>query len=345
MPHLIVRHTYPDGILRAVGRANLDLNPFTLRVTKPTTANVGANTTLRPLTPVYGDITVTTPNYDLSGLDVFGLVKVRAAGCHGTNFRVRGSVVTNNTAMIDCNHVAASGANFSQVTLIPDNPSRWTNSVIGHDYTVTRGLMLRGTDGAGMYNAAAPSAACNTALYGCLIGQLMYVSPDIENHSDNRTHNDGVQIQGNTGHTIVGSTIVAMYDPVVSIGVTDGPAPVPTYYRPSVTGQAIGITPNVSLVDGVVIEDNWLDAGAQSITVIAGSQGVGTNVSIKRNRFGRNQPLLTKGGVSARRAILIQDTLSIPGMPSATDVDTVNGNVYEDDGSPVTIHRLPAASI
>ena len=340
MTPIYVKHAI-GGVLVAVGRGAVSTTPFVLGTTKPSAANTGATGTL---TPSSGDLTITTANYDLSGLDIFGFVKVRAAGCHGTNFRVRGSGPgITNTALIDCNHAAATGASFSNVTLIPDFPSIWLNSIIGHDYTVIRGLMLNGVDGAGMYNSNTPAAVCNTRLEGCYIDQLTYSSPDA-NHTDNRTHNDGVQIQGNTGHAVVGCTVAVFYDPATSVGADTGPAPLPASYKPSVTGQAIGITPNVSQVGNVVIDRNWIDAGAQSVTIIPGSVGVADSITITGNRFGRNQPNLTKNGVTARRAICIASEITLTGFPTTTGADT-QGNVYEDDGSPVTVHRIPAATI
>jgi hypothetical protein len=348
---IIVRHPM-GGLLRAKGRADIDPSPFVAGVTKPNLGNSGLDTTKPPLIPYYGDITVTTNNVDLSGLDIFGFVKVRAAGCHGDNFRVRGSGPgTTNTGLIDCNHPSAASAYFKRVTLIPDYPSEWLNAIIGHDWTLEQALALNCVDGAGSYNSYAPAAAGNCTILGGIFDALSYWSPDPQNpllprnHSDNRTHNDGYQIQGNTNYIIRGPIIRGYCSTTAGSGIGGVPAPTADtpYTTPDgkrlVTGQAIGITPNVSQVNHVLIDRAWLYGGAQSLTIIPGSQGVGTDVVMTGTRFGRDQALITKSGVQARRPVVIDPSLSLPAFPSSTGPDTA-GNVYEDDGSPITIYRV-----
>ena len=69
-----------------------------------------------------------------------------------------------------------------------------------------------------------------------------------------------------------------------------------------------------------------------------------TTAKVQFNRFGRGQPNLNKGGTTARRAILMTSDLTNPdGLPSSTGLDVNNGNVFEDNGAPVTVYRLAAA--
>lgn len=339
MSRIIVRHP-AKGLLRAVGRSDVDSNPFVLGVTKPSAVNTGPVGTLAPYS---GDFTVTAAGTVIQNLDIAGFVKVRAANVTVRNCVVRGSGPgTTNTGLIDCNHVAASNVLVENCLLVPDQPSYWLNAIIGHDYTIRRCQAYNVVDFCGAYNSATPTARADVVIEGNYFHDLAYFSPD-PNHTDNRTHNDGVQIQGNFGHRIVGNTILANVSTKAGNGYP-GASPAPTAadpYYPSVTGQAIGITPNVSQVGDVLIDSNWLDYGAQTITIIPGSQGVdAASVTIAKNRFGRNQPSISKGGVSAKRAILIDPAVgTITNVSNATAAAPTLANTYEDNGAAVTIYR------
>lgn len=331
------------GLLVRRGRQSLNPNPFVIGTTKPNALNVGLPP-LRPLTTVIGDVTITSSAGTLlEGLDIFGRVKVQAANVTIRNCRVRGANnVSGNTALIDCNHPNASNVLIENCDLRPDFPSIWLNAVIGHNYTIRYCHIWDVVDGLGVYNSYAPTAHADVTIEANFIHDLAYFSPD-PNHNDNRTHNDGIQIQGNGWITIRGNTVWANVGSAGQSNQAGVPAPNP--YYPSVTGQAIGITPNVSVVTNTLIELNWIDYGAQSITIASGNVGdTNTTALVRLNKFGRNQPNLNKGGTTARRAILMTSDLTNPqGLPSVTGLDTNNGNVYEDNGQPVTVYRLAAA--
>ncbi len=265
----------------------------------PTSANTGVPAGLA-LTPVWHDITVTKAGTVLSGLDIHGFVKVRAANVTIRNSRIHGSGPgTSNTGLIDANSAAVSRLLIENCDLSHDAASVWVDGVVGHDYTVLRSDVSNVVDGFGVMNAANKNANLNVVIEDNYVHALDYMGND-PNHPDHHTHNDGVQIQG-AGSThgtvqvrISGNNLQAMAGPASNVR---------SPYFPAVTGQAIAVTPNVSQVHDVVISGNWLDGGAQSITMIPGSKGVGSGMAMTGNRFGTTQ--------GTHRPVLIQSPVSV----------------------------------
>jgi hypothetical protein len=78
----------------------------------------------------------------------------------------------------------------------------------------------------------------------------------------------------------------------------------------------------------VLIDDNWLDGGAQSVTMIPGPRRTGSGLALINTHFGNRQGLIRINGVTARRPVLIY-----PGVSVAT-----GGNKYSN-GSVIRIWR------
>lgn len=324
-----------------------EFSSFVVGVTKPVAGNVGIGLVApTPVNTYDGDILITTAGTTIENLVVNGRILVRAANVTVRNCWVRGgaAVTSGNTALIDCNHSAAFNVLVEYCLLVPRNPSVYVNGMIGHDYTVRRTETFHGVDGFGIYNTSNSNGPARVVIESSWAHDVYYYSPD-PNHGDNRTHNDGgVQVQGNSQITLRGSRLECNVSTVAGNGYPGAsPAPVASNpYFPSATGQAVGITPNVGAVTSFLMELCWLDYGAQSFTAIPGAFSAAATVGeIRGNRFGRNQPTLTKGGVSAKRAVLVDPNLSFTNMVAATGADT-NGNVFEDTGLPVTIYRITA---
>lgn len=291
---------------------------------------------------INGDQTITTAGTIVENKMIYGRVLVRAANVTIRNCYVRGAAAaTSATGLIEAGHTACVNLVVEDCLLVPDNPSTNINGITGHDYTIRRSEMYGSVDGAGALSIYNNNGPINVWIEACYIHDLYYYSPD-PGHGDNRTHNDCIQVQGNSNITIVGNTLNANASTTVGNGYP-GASPTPPagdIYFPSVTGQAIGITPNIGPVTDLLIEKNWLDYGAQSITVIPGNVGSpDTTGIIRNNKFGHNQPNISRSGVSARRPIIIDPSLTFPSMPTSTDVDT-QGNVYEDTGLPITVYRM-----
>ncbi len=240
------------------------------------------------MTPIYGNITVTRAGTVLNGLDVHGFIKVRAANVTIVNTRVHGSrSVSVSTGLIDAASTSVRNLLVQHCELTDDSPSIWVDGIIGHDYTARYNNIHNVVDGFGVFNPSSPGSDVNVTIQGNWVHALTYMSPDWT-HSDNHTHNDGVQIQG-TGRTvgkqqvrIIGNTISALVGPL-----SNRRSP----YYPSVSGQAIAVTPNVSKIHDVLISGNWLDGGMQSVTMLPSPKGTGSGLILAYNRFGRNQYL------------------------------------------------------
>lgn len=322
---------------------------------KPDGTNTG---TSGPLTVRNGNQYLTTPGTVLDSLDIHGFVTVYAANCIIRNCRIRGNGIQNVTqagtviqdsALIDGNPQGCRNLLVTDCELAHDFPSVWVDGVLGHDYTARRCNIHSVVDGFGAYNnnTGHKTDPLNIVIASNWVHDLNYMSPDPEIY-DNHTHNDGIQIQGSGGMQIIGNNLQDLAGPNSN---TRSP------YFPAMTGQAIGFTPNVSTISNVIIDQNWLDGGAQPITARAQFTGTtltftvdGATTKITKNRFGRKMPdgitlsypSLTKSGVKAQRPIYVIDpVIALAGFSTSTSpngtLDTVNGNVYDDDGTPVRI--------
>lgn len=345
-----------------------------------TTTGVPSGTTLAtrsPLMDVNGDITLTVPGTIVDSLYVPGRILSRAANCIVRKSEVVGNTryqaasyspppSTKDSALIDANSQSNVNLLIEDSELHDNYPAPWLDGVIGHDYTIRRCNIHSVVDGLGIYNSNSGHTTdlANVTVEANYIHDLNYIIHNWDIY-DYHTHNDGIQIQGNGGVSIVGNTIQDLQNPStitltvpqwyvehLKTGTLHAKGATYTYtldsnvligarspYYPAMTGQAIGFTPNVSFIKNVTIDKNWLDGGAQSITAVPNSFGLSGGIVITNNKFGRNQPVKNINGVSARRPIVVDPSLTVVNFPTVTAVDSLCGNVYEDDGSAITIYR------
>lgn len=247
----------------------------------------------RPIRPTLtdhdGDITVTQAGTVIQGLRIRGRVLVRAADVTIKECEIVGRGYTGgNSAMVDCNHVAARRVIVEDCELhqAVATANVYHNAVIGHDYTARRNLVYDVVDGFGVYNVHGPAGPSNVVIEANYVRSLSYFSPD-PNHSDNRTHNDCIQIQGNTGTRIVGNHLRGYASETV------GQPRVRNPFFPYVTGNVIVCTPNVSTITGLVVESNWLHGAVSGFTAVPGSKPVGHLGQVRNNFFGSDMRLPT----------------------------------------------------
>jgi hypothetical protein len=122
------------------------------------------------------------------------------------------------------------------------------------------------------------TGASGVLMQGDYIHGLMFVKPD-PNHSD-WTHNDCCQVHGGTGTTWEGVNFEA------TVGALHkGNSP----YGSLVTGQAIGVTSDVSTASsGLTVKNSWLSGGAHGFIAIVGNN-TATNIGTLTNvRFGHD---------------------------------------------------------
>jgi hypothetical protein len=332
---------------------------------QPSAATTGYNgdyaaTKYATLTPQSGDITISVAGTTLTGLDISGKVRVQAANVTISSCRIRGNnTQSTNAGLIDCTSAAASNVLIQDCLIVPDTPSVWWTGILGHDYTVRRSEVHNSVDGFGGYNTTNSNGPANVYVYGNYVHDLFYSGPD-PNHSDNRTHNDCIQIQGNSLYRIVGNNFIATANPAIGTASGGGSYGDPYYISStglySVTGQCVAITPAVGAITDLVIDSNWFAYGAQSITAILGSYAASNLGSITNNHFdSRTNYVINKSSSNGQvpdqatnRAVLIYNNDTVANFPqintSGTDavtsfLDTVCGNV-DYDGSPVRVFRL-----
>lgn len=306
------RWSYVNGAWRRYGETPIAISVSNVM---PTAANTGYSGTL---TTHSGDITVTTAGTIIENLDVYGVIKIQAANVIVRNNRVRGN--STGDALIDCRHVACSGAYIHHNTLLPDTKSTLWNGIIGHDYNAEWNNISGCVDAFGVYNnnSGYQTLPTNVFIRHNYAHGAWCWSPD-PSHTDNKTHNDAVQIQGGGYVTIECNNFDW--------------APMAGSYAGIDCTSAIMITPNVSPCPGNIIRYNWFNGSgiAAVINISAKSAGPTTTAAIFFNRFSR----------SNTGYLLYLDTdLTFEGMPTSTGLDNNNGNVYDDNDAKVTVYRL-----
>jgi PKD repeat protein len=221
--------------------------------------------------------------------------------------------------------------------------SYFVDGIHGFNYTARRVRIRHTVDAFGSVNTHNSNGPINSVIEGCMGGELAYYTPD-PTHADGHTHNDGLQIFGNSGLIVRGNRIEAIIDTTVAQG-----AQAPNQLgggKAIATGQAIAYTPTSGVITGTNVWGNYLDGGQQTITAIPTPKGGSAIGNIHDNRFGRNQIVksLNTGGSpldsgSKKRPILIDpgDTATgIAPLASGTSKVDTNGNVYADTGQPIT---------
>lgn len=291
------------------------------------------------------DITTTTDGQVIQDLDVFGFIYVHHKNVQILNCRVRGSgPLTTDGGLINCMNGNVLNLLVEDCELRCEFPSIWIDGIYGHDYTVRRCNIYWVVDGFGAFNSSDPTQDLNITAEANWVHDVAMLSPDKE-HSDivggkavGWTHNDGMQIQG-CGSTVGlrqvwshGNFYDMLQAPVGSVSNFKSP------YFPTVTGQCIGITANVSQIHDVVSEDDWLNGGAQEVTMIPGPHGVGSGMQVLRGKYGRDAHFANP--------IRIDPTINIANMPTKAGVTLDkaisaggSGNVWEDSGAFVPISR------
>ena len=284
-----------------------------------------AATPFSTLTPYSGDITITTAGTTITGLDISGQILVRAANVTISSCRVRGnSTLSSNSACIDCNSGSASNVLIQDCLLVPDYPSVWWDGVIGHDYTAQRCEVYSTVDGFGVYNSTNSNGPANVNISGNYVHDLSYFYPDINHYQngtgDDHTHNDCVQIQGNSNITITGNNFQAFASATAGNGSTQDA------YYPCVTGQVITYSPSAQIgpITNVLVQQNWLHGGSRGIVAIQAGWPASDIGSIINNQFGGDQ----------------HDT-NVLQLDNTLTYDNISGNVNLLTGLPVTPVLVP----
>lgn len=285
--------------------------------TRPGPTNTGATGTL---TVRSGDQTITTADTLLEDLDIYGRVFVRAANVTIRNCRIRGG--PTGSCLIDATSTSCTGLTVEDCTLRPDVPTYDCNGVNGAGFTATGCDISAVVDGFGVWLTQDPDAA-NVSITGNYVHDVHCQSSPY--HSDGVTHNDGVQIHGGGPVVIRGNTFI------MNPGATS--VPVTGYGATSCVLASDGI----GTLTGIVIEDNYFDYSAALVNINPPAPiNTLSTATIRNNRFGRNGKTT---GAAPTAVMILESTWTFDGFAATSGDDVNNGNVYDDDGSPIPFKR------
>lgn len=278
-----------------------------------------------------GTLTVSPGTYQ--NLDFWGDIQLTGAGTWTfSNCFFHGGIghPGNNRGCLYCWSMTGS-ATFTDCTFSAQDPSYYRDGIVGRGYTLTRCEIYNTNDGAGAFHTS--GGAANVTIQGCYIHDLVWWRQDPA-HSDG-THNDGVQIQGGSGFTIIGNHIhgYKTADPESTEPI--GNAPHGNYI-----GSGIIINQNTGASTGVTISQNWIYGCYAQLQLNRGSSYNPLTATLGPNRYGRdvyeNYPansdkrwicLVPNGGTIDATGLLTDqrfddnDALLVPGR--ATGIRTV----------------------
>lgn len=308
------------------------IDPFIVDQTEPTALNTGYRTT--PTSSVSGDVTLSTPQ-TYSGKTLTGRIIIPQSAF--------GDIIIEDNK-IDCSGISLT----SQKAVIEIHPNTGANVIIRHNEIIGQvGMLGIGTrrfkayrnnihnveDPFRLHNFNGTGSDLNVEIYANYAHDFIVVTPDPYNDrtaTDNRTHSDGLQIEGGNGANIHGNAIWSMASTDGTSNVQWAMSTSPFASAPTGTSGArahpqalscVIVTPSVSNVTNLKFNYNWC-YGAEIAVNIASSSNASTTGEVIGNRFDRNQWFAT-------------NTVNVYNAA----VFTISGNVYMDDNSPVQVRR------
>ncbi len=276
---------------------------FVYGTTKPTSANTGAGIIrARPTAAYTGDM---TPNSSVTISDkvITGVLKP-ASGVTVTLSNcvivLTGSYTSDTRALTaDAGNITAEFCDIHSTSY-----NTHVNGAGLNGLTLDRCEIYDVVDGIDLTG--------KSTIKGCYIHDLLRISPD-SSHPDNVTHCDAIQIVDGDSIDIWGNNIISMASSHSNASTSKHPQGL----------SCIMLTPNIGNITNLKIRDNWMDGGEISINGGGLDRAKGNTGAITGNRFGRNQ-------YYSGHCIDLDS--------SATGI-TTSGNVYEDNGSAVTVRR------
>ncbi|MHA7304967.1 hypothetical protein ACX80E_06945 [Arthrobacter sp. TMN-49] len=287
----------------------------------PATTGVPAGTKLTPYNTSGADLIITKDNTVLSGLMIYGDIKVRAKNVVIRDSYLRGgkSKPATNTGIVDANDAKVLNLVVSGNTIAPDAPSTTRDGVVGHDYKATNNHIYGTNDGLGIFNKPGGSLNANVTATGNYIHSLTQFVNDTT--QPKATANDGIQVQGGRNINITGNNIVAS---VLQRGpgITTG--------TPSYGNSGITLQQNVSKLETVVVAKNWVDNGKASINIDhTVTKFPSIAVTVRENSLGRNQ---FDYGNGSKYVIRIKSQ-------KASTVTGLSTNKWADNGTLLAVGR------
>lgn len=326
------------GVLVRKGRASIippAFNPrdaLVLGTYRPdsTTAGIRTDVNAPPLTVVSNHSPVSGATYE--NLDVRNLVKPTGIGnvtYRNCIFRGDSTPPASAAGLYTLYNAHNRGFVFEDCTFAPQTPDHLWVGIVGYGFTLRRCDIYNVVDNINVFcNINGPGGAGDNSLrngpcdvqilQSYLHDQAWYPNP-IDPPVDG-SHSDNIQWQSGSGLVLRGSYLTGQLAAAYQ----------PNYYGTSHANAAMMIKPDVGLLGGAVIEQNWIGGGAYSINIAHdGTARVITDLgSISNNRFNRDQRVQGPGGDATW-------TIAMP----ADVAGTFTGNVYDDNGHAITVRK------
>lgn len=225
--------------------------PGPLVMPGPSNTGVPAGTLLRRHD---GDIVVTVPGTVLEGLDIYGYVTVKAAGCVIRNSIVRGGVQGKQIGIVQCAQTGAS-LTITDSEIVAQNPSYQVDGIRGWNITAERVNVHHVIDPFHLYGTGNVTIRASW-----LHDNLHYVNDP--GWGGKPSHDDSIQIQSGTGIVIEGNRIEHSHNAAVMMTQDAGP------------------------IGNVMIRRNYLSHGGVTINIAQKKHPPYVNVDIVDNLFG-----------------------------------------------------------
>jgi hypothetical protein len=264
---------------------------FILGTTTPNAGNTGIppGTTL---SKIDGDLTVTTDGATVDAKDIAGHLYIKADNVHVTRTRVRGWAdgALHTYGLISA-EAGRTGITIDRSELAPTTPTWWLVGIRGSGFTATRNNIHDTVDGVVLFGASPATVSGN------YIHDLAFFDDSGDHAFDpyhpGWTHNDGVQVEGGTGHRITGNTLRGYASTTSGMPRTLKAGGFPHLERP----VPVTVSPYRAPATALTVEQNWLEGGEaafQMHELNAGSnQALG---SVARNRLDGGQHRWASGG-------------------------------------------------
>ncbi len=210
------------------------------------------------LTVVNGDMTITKDGTVLNGIDLRGLLTVKADNVTIKNSVIRGGAKVTSTKALIMAWWQPKNLQILHSTLVATNHSIYLDGISGSGYTADGVEIINTVDGT---KVIGPNVTIkNSYFHGS------YYSNVDPTHPDNQTHNDGIQVEGG-------------YNVVIENNRIDG-----------FHNAAIQVTQNNQATHNVTVRNNKFTGGACTINVTdKGAGGAGKSIysfSLTANGFG-----------------------------------------------------------
>jgi hypothetical protein len=272
------------------------------------------------------NITHATDNATYDSVRFSGYVNVTGKNITYRNCWFNATAAAGATALVrvlnaNAQNITFENCLFKPSTYAPDTTNSLGNCIMGHDFTLYRCDLSGGIDLVGVYSGISLSnPAQNVSILGCYMHDLVFYSPD-SSHSDNQSHNDGVQVHGGAQNFLMrGTNQTGMLDPAQG-QATDPPIDDGSgnhlsgnVQYPSLASMSCFMLSPVDTtagVDNFVVDQNWLGGGT---VVFNWPRSDGTNIFITNNRW--------------TRGTYLGDDYTVLMNPS--QAATITGNYYAD---------------